>query len=45
MAELLILWGYMFLINGCIGAAVLKGACKLSRKDGATSGWTGGIDG
>lgn len=43
MAELLILWGYMFLINGCIGAAVLKGACKLSRKDGATSGFPFGI--
>lgn len=32
MAELLILWGYMFLVNGCIGAGVLKGIQKLSRR-------------
>lgn len=32
MAELLILWGYMFLINGCIGAGVLKAFRVLSRK-------------
>lgn len=43
MAELLILWGYMFLINGCIGAAVLKGAWKLSRKDEAASGFPFGL--
>ena len=32
MVELLILWGYMLLVNGCIGAGVLKGFSGLSRR-------------
>ncbi|MDO4293865.1 MAG: hypothetical protein Q4C65_11640 [Eubacteriales bacterium] len=39
MVELLILWGYMLAVNGCIGMAVLQGLLRLAgRKDVRTSG-------